>query len=84
MFCGNTSGYRDHTCSAFDRVLEGMLFNAFFCACPFKFIPVFYNEARYCVATQYLLAHLMNISHSSSYNFTVKVTVNNQDIPNWN
>jgi len=56
--CGNKSGYGGHTGGAFDTVPEVVLFDAFFRACPEKFIPVFYDEAGHRVATQYLMAAL--------------------------
>jgi len=56
--CGNASGYGGHTGGAFDTVPEVVLFDAFFRACPDKFIPVFYDEAGHRVATQYLMAAL--------------------------
>jgi len=56
--CGNKSGYGGHTGGAFDTVPEVVLFDAFFRACPDKFVPVFYDEAGHRVATQYLMAAL--------------------------
>lgn len=56
--CGSASGYGGHTGGAFDTVPEVCLFDAFFRACPDKFIPVFYDEAGHRVATQYLMAAL--------------------------
>ena len=56
--CGNKSGYGGHTGGAFDTVPEVVIFDAFFRACPDKFVPVFYDEAGHRVATQYLMAAL--------------------------
>ena len=56
--CGSASGYGGHTGGAFDTVPEVVLFDAFFRACPDKFVPVFYDEAGHRVATQYLMAAL--------------------------
>jgi len=56
--CGNKSGYGGHTGGAFDTVPEVVMMDAFFRACPDKFIPVFYDEAGHRVATQYLMAAL--------------------------
>mmetsp|Transcript_14863 Transcript_14863/g.20997 ORF Transcript_14863/g.20997 Transcript_14863/m.20997 type:complete len:688 (-) Transcript_14863:187-2250(-) len=56
--CGSASGYGGHTGGAFDTVPEVVLFDAFFRACPNKFVPVFYDEAGHRVATQYLMAAL--------------------------
>lgn len=56
--CGSASGYGGHTGGAFDTVPEVVLFDAFFRACPDKFVPVFYDEAGHRVATQYLISAL--------------------------
>lgn len=56
--CGSASGYGGHTGGAYDTVPEVVLFDAFFRACPTKFVPVFYDEAGHRVATQYLMAAL--------------------------
>lgn len=56
--CGSASGYGGHTGGAYDTVPEVVLFDAFFRACPDKFVPVFYDEAGHRVATQYLMAAL--------------------------
>jgi len=56
--CGSASGYGGHTGGAFDTVPEVVLFDAFFRACPDRFVPVFYDEAGHRVATQYLMAAL--------------------------
>jgi transketolase len=56
--CGSASGYGGHTGGAFDTVPEVCLMDAFFRACPDRFLPVFYDEAGHRVATQYLMAAL--------------------------
>lgn len=56
--CGSASGYGGHTGGAFDTVPEVVLMDAFFRACPDRFVPVFYDEAGHRVATQYLMAAL--------------------------
>lgn len=56
--CGSARGYGGHTGGAFDTVPEVMLMDAFFNACPDKFVPIFFDEAGHRVATQYLLSAL--------------------------
>jgi len=56
--CGGASGYGGHTGGAYDTVPEVMLMDAFFRACPDKFVPTFFDEAGHRVATQYLMAVL--------------------------
>jgi transketolase len=56
--CGSASGYGGHTGGAFDTVPEVMLLDAFFRACPDKFVPIFFDEAGHRVATQYLMSVL--------------------------
>jgi transketolase N-terminal domain/subunit len=56
--CGAASGYGGHTGGSFDTVPEVVIFDAFFRACPGKFVPVFYDEAGHRVGTQYLMAAL--------------------------
>ena len=56
--CGSARGYGGHTGGAFDTVPEVMLMDAFFNACPDKFVKTFFDEAGHRVATQYLLAAL--------------------------
>jgi len=52
--CGSASGYGGHTGGAFDTVPEVCMLDAFFRACPDKFLPTFFDEAGHRVATQYL------------------------------
>jgi transketolase len=56
--CGGASGYGGHTGGAFDTVPEAMLLDAFFRACPDKFVPTLFDEAGHRVATQYLFSVL--------------------------
>jgi transketolase len=56
--CGSGTGYGGHTGGAFDTVPEVMLLDAFFRACPDKFVPTFFDEAGHRVATQYLMSVL--------------------------
>merc|ERR1719247_2831413 len=56
--CGSATGYGGHTGGAFDTVPEVMLMDAFFRACPDKFVPTFFDEAGHRVATQYLMSVL--------------------------
>jgi len=56
--CGSASGYGGHTGGAYDTVPEVMLMDAFFRACPDKFVPTFFDEAGHRVATQYLMSAL--------------------------
>lgn len=51
--CGSASGYGGHTGGAFDTVPEVVLLDAFFRACPDKFVPILFDEAGHRVATQY-------------------------------
>lgn len=55
---GGASGYGGHTGGAFDMMPEVCLADAFFRACPSKFVPTFFDEAGHRVATQYLFAVL--------------------------
>eukprot|EP00808_Paulinella_micropora_P030549 g37462.t1 len=56
--CGSASGYGGHTGGAYDTVPEVMLLDAFFRACPERFVPIFFDEAGHRVATQYLVSVL--------------------------
>jgi len=56
--CGGASGYGGHTGGAFDTVPEACLLDAFFRACPAKFVPTLFDEAGHRVATQYLFSVL--------------------------
>lgn len=56
--CGSGTGYGGHTGGAFDTVPEVMIMDAFFRACPDKFVQTFFDEAGHRVATQYLMAVL--------------------------
>jgi len=55
---GAASGYGGHTGGAFDTVPEFVILDAFFNACPDKFVKTFYDEAGHRVATQYMIAAL--------------------------
>jgi len=55
---GGASGYGGHTGGAFDMMPEVCIADAFFRACPSKFVPTFFDEAGHRVATQYLFAVL--------------------------
>lgn len=55
---GGASGYGGHTGGAFDMMPEVCLLDAFFRACPDKFVPTFFDEAGHRVATQYLFSVL--------------------------
>lgn len=56
--CGAASGYGGHTGGAYDTVPEVVILDAFFRACPDRFVPIFFDEAGHRVATQYLMAAL--------------------------
>ncbi|KAJ9461923.1 putative transketolase C-terminal section [Diplonema papillatum] len=55
---GAASGYGGHTGGAYDVVPEIAILDAFFRACPDKFVPIFFDEAGHRVAAQYMLATL--------------------------
>mmetsp|Transcript_82863 Transcript_82863/g.208759 ORF Transcript_82863/g.208759 Transcript_82863/m.208759 type:complete len:679 (+) Transcript_82863:63-2099(+) len=55
---GGASGYGGHTGGAFDMMVEVCLLEAFFEACPEKFVRTLFDEAGHRVATQYLFSVL--------------------------
>jgi transketolase len=56
--CGGASGYGGHTGGAYDTMPEVCILDAFFRACPDKFVPILFDEAGHRVATQYLFSAL--------------------------
>jgi len=55
---GGASGYGGHTGGAFDMMPEVCIMDAFFRACPERFVQTFFDEAGHRVATQYLFSVL--------------------------
>eukprot|EP00747_Dinoflagellata_sp_TGD_P193057 gnl/TRDRNA2_/TRDRNA2_58737_c0_seq1.p1 gnl/TRDRNA2_/TRDRNA2_58737_c0~~gnl/TRDRNA2_/TRDRNA2_58737_c0_seq1.p1 ORF type:complete len:668 (-),score=133.52 gnl/TRDRNA2_/TRDRNA2_58737_c0_seq1:371-2350(-) len=53
---GGASGYGGHTGGAFDMMPEVCLIDAFFRACPDRFVQTLFDEAGHRSATQYLFA----------------------------
>jgi hypothetical protein len=68
--CGSGTGYGGHTGGAYDTVPEVMLMDAFFNACPDKFVQTFFDEAGHRVATQYLMSVLHGESHTHTHTHT--------------
>merc|ERR1719199_425957 len=57
---GGASGYGGHTGGAFDMMPEVCILDAFFRACPEKFVQTNFDESGHRVATQYLFSVLRN------------------------